>query len=516
MEETINRKKTGKVYIVGAGPGDPGLITVKGVSCIKEADVIIYDHLAPVELLEFAQEAAELIYAGKQGGAHTLSQDDINDLLVRKAKAGYVVVRLKGGDPFIFGRGGEEARVLATAGIPFEIVPGVTSAIAAPAYAGIPITHRRYNSTIAFIAGHEDPTKEGCSINWSKIATGVGTLIFLMGVKNLPYITNRLIDGGRDPDTPVAVIRWASTPKQITVTGTLKDIVRRSQEAGIGPPAVIVVGEVVSLRKELNWFESRPLFGKTVIVTRTREQASELTGRLKGLGAECVEFPTIKLVPTTDWSLLDRAIDTISSYDWLIFTSVNGVRLFFQRLYEKGKDVRALNSLLLGAIGSATSESLARYGIRVDTIPETYRAEGIVDALAKEPIKGKRFLLPRAKDARSVLPQKLREMGALVDEIPIYHTEVVREKTDDLKRRLKEGTIDLLTFTSSSTVRNFRALFSQEEFESLCTGPIVACIGPITAETAKDLGLQVHIVPEIYTIPALCDSIERYFNAQKC
>jgi len=504
--------KEGKVYLVGAGPREPDLVTVRAVECLKRADVVIYDFLAAPELLKHVREGAETIYVGKKGGDHTLSQDKINEVMVARAKQGRTIVRLKGGDPFIFGRGGEEAEVLAEAGIQFEVVPGVTSAVAAPAYAGIPLTHRLYTSTVAFVTGHEDPTKKHSSIDWSKLATGVGTLVFLMGVKNLAKIAERLMAAGRDPETPVAVVRWGTTPQQTTVVGTLDTIVAEVQAADLKPPATIVVGEVIKLRDSLNWFEKRALFGRTVVVTRARAQASELVRRLSDLGAACLESPTIKVVPPEDWSPLDAAIDNLGTYDWLVFTSVNGVSFFFERLYEKDNDVRALKDVSTAAIGPTTAKRLRDFGLKSDIIPETYRAESIVEAFKQEPMNGKRVLLPRAKEARSVLPVELRKMGAIVDEIAAYQTEQPRENVDVLIRRLEEGSIDLLTFTSSSTVRNFKALLPPERFESLIKGVTVAAIGPITAETARELGFKVDIMAQDYTIDGLCEAILRHYK----
>jgi len=327
----------GKAYLVGAGPGDPGLITVKGLECIKKADVLIYDFLASSILLKYASENAEIIYVGKKGSHHTFSQDYINALIIEKTKGGKTVTRLKGGDPFIFGRGGEEAEVLIRAGIPFEIVPGVTSAIAVPAYAGIPLTHRKFTSTLAFVTGHEDPTKEKSNIDWESLAKGIGTIVFLMGVKNLSRIADRLMSHDMDPDTQVALVRWGTTAKQMTVTGTLENIAERVKAAGLKAPAIIIVGHVVKFRETMKWFEDRPLMGRHIVVTRARDQASELVKRLFNLGAECIECPTIKTVPPENTTPLDTAIDHLSSYEWLIFTSVNGVNFFFNRLFEKTK-----------------------------------------------------------------------------------------------------------------------------------------------------------------------------------
>jgi uroporphyrinogen III methyltransferase/synthase len=501
-----------KVYLVGAGPGDPELITVKGLECIKKADVLIYDFLASPLLLKHASENTEIIYVGKKGGDHTLSQDRINALIVEKAKSGSTVTRLKGGDPFIFGRGGEEAEVLIEAGIPFEIVPGVTSAIAAPAYAGIPLTHRKFTSTVAFVTGHEDPAKEGSSIDWESLVKGIGTIVFLMGVKNLPHITDRLLSHGMDPKTPVALVRWGTTPRQFTVTGTIDTIVERVKAAGLKPPAIIVVGHVVKLRETMKWFENRPLMGRSIVVTRAREQASELVKRLSDLGAECIECPTIKTAPPEDIKPLDTALDHLSSYAWLIFTSVNGVNFFFNRLFEKNKDVRALNHVQTAVIGPATAERLFDFGFKSDIVPESYRAESVVKAFAKEDIAGKKILLPRAKEARPVLPLELTRMGAVVDEVTAYCTKAVKENADVIIERLKERTIDMITFTSSSTVKNFRALLPPEGLDNLIQGVTVAGIGPITADTARNLGFDVHIVAESYTIDGLCEAIQQYYH----
>lgn len=502
----------GKVYLVGAGPGDPELITLKGLECIKNADVIIYDYLASPSLLKHAREHAEIIYVGKKGGDHTLSQDRINALIAEKAQKGFTVTRLKGGDPFIFGRGGEEAEVLIDARIPFEIIPGVTSAIAAPAYAGIPLTHRKFTSTIAFVTGHEDPAKAESNIDWAALAKGIGTLVFLMGVKNLPHITDRLMHHGMSPDTPVALVRWGTTPKQTTVSGTLDTIVERTKAAGLKPPAIIVVGHVVKLREKMRWFETRPLMGRCVVVTRAREQASDLVKRLSDLGAECLECPTIKVSPPQDVKPLDRAMENLSSYDWLIFTSVNGVNFFFERLFQKNKDVRALKDIHTAVIGPATEKRLFDFGLKSDIVPESYRAESVVKAFAGKDVTGRKILLPRAKEARPVLPLELKKMGAIVDEVTAYCTHAVKDNTDVLSARLKERSIDMITFTSSSTVKNFRALFPNEDLKDLMRGVTIASIGPVTADTARDLGFDVHIIAESYTIPGLCQAILTHFS----
>ena len=501
----------GKVYLVGAGPGMPDLITLRGVKCLREADVVIYDFLA-ANLLQHVPSGTETIYVGKKQGKHTVQQEAINRMLVDKAREGCTVVRLKGGDPFIFGRGGEEAKVLAAHGIPFEVVPGVTAGVAAAAFAGIPLTMRGYNTSVAFVTGHEDPTKLVSTIEWSKLATGVGTLVIFMGVKNLVDIVERLIAGGRDPGTPTAVIRWGATPLQFTVVGTLDTIVDQVRGAGLKPPAVIVVGKVVELRKQINWFEAKPLFGKVVVVTRTRQQASDLVARLSSLGAECLECPTIRVVPPDDWVPLDQAIGRLETYDWLVLTSVNGVNFFFERLFQQGRDVRALSGVRIATIGPATARRLRDFGFKSDIVPESYVAESVIDAFKDEAVRGKRVLLPRAKEARPVLPVEIRKMGAHVDEIAAYQTEPVSEGMDNLIGRLEDHRVDMVTFTSSSTVKNFKAALPPERFEELMSGIKTACIGPITSKTAKELGFMVDIEATEYTIPGLCEAILAYYS----
>ncbi len=506
----------GKVYLVGAGPGDPGLLTIKGRDCISRADVVIYDYLANRAFLEYAKEGAELIYVGKRGGEHTMSQEEINGLIMEKAREGLTVARLKGGDPFIFGRGGEEARELAKRGIPFEVVPGVTSAIAVPAYAGIPLTHREFNATVAFITGHEDPTKEESAISWDKISTGAGTLVFLMGVGNLRKIAYNLMTHGRPGETPVAVIRRGTVAEQETVVGTLENIGELAEKEGIKPPAVIVVGEVVGLREELNWYEKRPLFGRRIVVTRAREQASEFLSRLSELGAQCIQFPTIKVVPPQSWDALDRAIRHLDRYQWILFTSVNGVRYFFERMGYYGDDARSLGGIMIGAIGPKTAQALREKGIEPDLVPAEYRAEAIVEAMKELGMKGKRVLLPRAAVAREVLPIELARMGAIVDEVPAYDTVRPDQDTGYVKELLKNRAVDMVTFTSSSTVRNFADMFKAEggALQEWMKQVAVACIGPVTAKTARDNGFTVTLTPRQYTIDSFTESIVAYFASR--
>lgn len=507
------KAKKGKVYLVGSGPGDPGLLTLKGKECIEKADVVVYDYLANRVFLEYARKGAELIYVGKEGGRHTMSQDNINSLIVSKAHQGLNVVRLKGGDPFIFGRGGEEALELVKAGISFEVVPGVTSAIAVPAYAGIPLTHRDFTATVAFITGHEDPAKETSGIAWDKLATGIGTLVFLMGVGNLPKIAASLMEHGRSSDTPVAVIRAGTVPGQRTITGSLGNIADKAQKENIKPPAIIVVGDVVSLRKELNWFEERPLFGKRIVVTRAREQASDFVACLSELGAECVEFPTIEVIPPPSWKDLDRAIGNLETYQWLVFTSVNGVKYFFERLEDSGQDVRDLKGIRIAAIGPKTADAIREKGVNADLVPEEYRAEAVVEAFRKHRVAGSRILLPRAAEAREVLPQELERMGAAVEVVEAYRTVKPEGDKDEIRAMLVKGDIHMVTFTSSSTVNNFMEMFEGESDQLLkwMEKVTVACIGPVTAKTAEQRGLSVQITPSDYTIEALAKAIVDYF-----
>jgi len=500
----------GKVYLIGAGPGDPGLFTLKGKRCLEEADVVVYDYLANPRLLRYAKPNAELIYVGKQADQHTLPQEEIGRLLVARASQGKVVARLKGGDPFIFGRGGEEAEELAAAGIPFEVVPGVTSAVAAPAYAGIPLTHRDFTSTVAFVTGHEDPAKEETSIAWDKIATGIGTLVFFMGVGQLPEIVGKLMRHGRSPSTPAAVIRWGTRAEQEVVTGTLADLADKCR--GMKPPALIVVGEVVALREKLRWFEALPLAGKRILITRAREQASSFAAVLEAAGAEVVEFPTITFTAPESWGPLDAAIGRLREYRWVIFTSANGVRFFWQRLQAAGRDIRDLAGITVCAIGPATAAALHSLGIRADIVPTEFKAEALVEAIGTDDLRGSRVLLARAAESREVIPEELTRRGALVDVVPAYRTVKGAPDTEGLRTMLRDGKIHAVTFTSSSTVKHFLDLVGEEARE-LLKSVVVASIGPITAETAARHGIVSHVVPENYTIPALADALVKHFQS---
>lgn len=494
----------GKVYLIGAGPGDPGLLTLRARDLLSRADVVVYDYLANESFLKFCRKDAELVYVGKKGGDHTLSQDGINRLLVDRAFQGSEVARLKGGDPYIFGRGAEEAQELLQAGIDFEVIPGVTSAVAAPAYAGIPLTHRKHASSVSFITGHEDPDKAESAHNWPSLATGTSTLVFFMGVKNLPHISRSLIQAGMDPETPAALVRWGTTCRHRSMVSTIKDIPGQAMDQGFKPPSLLVVGQVVQLRNELNWFERLPLLGKGVVVTRAREQASGLLEQLRELGACCFEFPTIEIQPLPDYSGVQEAITALSGYDWLVFTSVNGVRYFWMELERTGLDARALGGRLVAAIGPATAEALEQRGIRPDFVPDKYVAESVVQGLLKLGARGKKVLIPRAMVAREVLPRELEKAGARVDILPVYQTGLAQKSGLEILEPLQDGQVHYITFTSSSTVENFFSLVQPGEIaDHQKKGLKLVCIGPVTAGTLQGFGLQADISPENYTIPGL-------------
>lgn len=502
---------TGKVYLVGAGPGDPGLLTLKGCELIQRADVILYDALVSPRLLRYARPEAELLFVGKRGGQPSIPQDEIEKILIQRAQAGKIVVRLKGGDPFIFGRGGEEALVLVQAGIDWEVVPGVTSAIAAPAYAGIPLTQREFTSTVAFITGHEDPERKESRIDWQKLSTGVGTMVFLMGVSNLDAIVKELIHHGRSAQTPCAVVMWGTLPKQKTVTGNLLNIVEKTQEAKLASPSVFVVGEVVRLRDQLDWFEKGPLFGKRVLVTRAREQASVLLDALEKLGADAVEFPTIRIVPPEDWTAVDEAIQRLDDFNWIIFTSVNGVKIFFDRLRTLSKDIRNLKGLKIAAIGEITRRELEDRMLHVDLSPSEFVSEALLDEFKKiENLKGQSFLLPRAEQARIVLSEGLRNLGAEVTEVALYRT--LPDSSTGNKNHVNEifDGLDWVTFTSSSTVKNFVTGLGNL-FEKVKGSFKVASIGPITSGTIREAGLKVDLEAKTHTINGLVEEMIRYY-----
>lgn len=510
------RGSMGKVYLVGAGPGDPKLLTLRGKECLEQADVVLYDYLANPALLANVSNQAECLYVGRRGRGKYPVQEEINRLLIERSRAGKTVVRLKGGDPFVFGRGGEEAEALASAGVEFEIIPGVTAAIAAPAYAGIPVTHRTLASTVTFVTGHEDPDKPSTGLEWSRLATSHGTLVFLMGMKNLPSIVANLTAEGLPANTPTGIIRWGTRAAQQTVVGTLADIVEKAEAANLEPPTVIVVGDVVRLRPQLNWFEQRPLFGKRILMTRAKEQVMELAERLASFGAEPIEAPTIQIVPPVDWAPVDRAIRAIDMYEWVIFTSVNGVAKFMTRLGTNGLDSRCLAGKTICCIGPRTAKELEKFGVRADHVPANYQAEGVLAMLGAQDVAATRFLIPRAEVARELLPDELRARGAHVDVVPVYRTIIPDGKATGWRQQLIDRQIHAVTFTSSSTVRNFVTILGGiEQVRSLVQSVVVVCIGPITAKTAEEYGMTVSVMPEENTIPALVDAIVWHYGSRE-
>jgi uroporphyrinogen III methyltransferase/synthase len=486
------------VYLVGAGPGDPGLLTRRAAELVARADVLVYDALVNPVILDARRADAEMVYVGKRGGDHSRTQEQINALLVELGRGGRSVVRLKGGDPFVFGRGGEEALALREAGVPFEVVPGVTAGVAASAYAGIPVTQRGITSSLTLLTGHEDPTKPDTDLDWDALAR-VGTLVFYMGVGRMEENFRRLSAAGMSGETPAAVIEWGTYPRQRTVTGTTQTLPALAKEAGIGAPALVVVGEVVGLREQLRWFDARPLSGRRVLVTRARAQASDLADELAALGAEVVQFPTIRIADAPDPSALGDAASRAAEFDWIVFTSANGVERFWEALAGLGRDTRSLGAARVCAIGPATAAALEARGVRADLVPGEYVGEGVVDALASaDELTGKRILLPRAEIARSALPDGLRGHGAEVTEVAAYRTVPDGADADGVRARLAKGEIDYVTFTASSTVRNFVDLAGTD-----LGGARVVSIGPITSATVRELGLRVHAEATEFTIPGL-------------
>jgi uroporphyrinogen III methyltransferase/synthase len=506
----MGRDKTGECFLVGAGPGDLGLATLRAKECIERAEVIVYDYLCSPEMLRWAPESAELIFAGKKAGAHTLTQEQINALLVEKTRAGKNVVRLKGGDPFLFGRGGEEAQALAAAKLPFIIVPGVSSAIAGPAYAGIPVTHRGKNSHVTFFTGHEDPEKSESAVDFAALAKLGGTQVMLMGVERIGAIAQEMMANGVRKNLPVALVRWATTERQQSLIGTLENIAQKVATEGFAPPAIAVFGDVVDLRDQLNWFEKRPLSGRRIVVTRTRTQAGALTEQLRQLGADVIELPTIRIEPPTDLRAFAELVQDAHGYDWIVFTSPNGVNAFFDLFYKLYDDAREIGGARIAAIGPATAQRVKEFRLHVDLQPEEFVAEALVREFQKEGgVENLRILIARAEKARDLLPKELSALGAIVDEGFAYRT--VPETRDDVgaRRRLLEEGADLITFTSSSTVENFLALGLPWP-----AGMQVASIGPITSKTARDRGLEVAVEARRHDVPGLTEAIRKFFSAQ--
>jgi uroporphyrinogen III methyltransferase/synthase len=499
--------KNGKVFLVGAGPGDLGLVTLRAKECIETADVIVYDHLANPDMLNWARDEAEIIYAGKQPG-ESRTQQEITSLLIEKAREGKQVLRLKGGDPFVFGRGAEEAQEIAAAGIPFEIVPGITSAIAAPAYAGIPVTHRAHNSHVTFFTGHEDPTKRESAIDYAALTKLGGTQVMLMGVERLADVTTEMLKHGVRSNLPVALVRWATTGQQETLTGTVSDIAQKVSSKNFEAPAVAVFGDVVSLRNTLNWYEKRPLLGKRIVVTRTRKQASALSNKLRGLGAHVIELPTIRIEPPTNLREFAELVQDAHAYDWIVFTSANGVEAFFEIFFKLYDDVREIGGVRIGAIGSATAQRVRDFHLHVDLQPQEFVAEAVVREFKKQgSVENERILLVRAEKARDVLSKELSAAGAIVDEGLAYRTVPETRDTSGAQRQLAQGGADLITFTSSSTVENFLALGLPWPKEMR-----IASIGPITSKTMRDHGLNVDIEARRHDIDGLMQAIRELFG----
>jgi uroporphyrinogen III methyltransferase/synthase len=501
-------QESGRCYLVGAGPGDLGLVTLRAKQLIERAQVIVYDYLCNPEMLQWAPETAEIIYAGKKAGAHTLEQDEINALLVERARAGKQVVRLKGGDPFLFGRGGEEAQALAVAGTPFEVVPGVTSAIAAPAYAGIPVTHRGITSHVIFFTGHENPAKTESCIDFEALAKMGGTQVMLMGVERIEAIAQKMRDHGVRADLPVALIRWGTTGHQEVICGTLRDIAQQVAETNFAPPAIAVFGEVVSLGKELHWQDQRPLAGRRIVVTRTRKQAGALSDQLRDLGAEVIELPTIRIEPPSDLRAFAELVQDAHAYDWIVFTSPNGVTAFFEMFYKLYDDARDIGGARIAAIGPATAQRVRSFHLKVDLQPDEFVAEAVVREFKKEgDIENLRILIARAEEARDLLPNELGALGAIVDVAFAYRTVAeTRDRTEARSRLAREGA-DMITFTSSSTVENFLGLGLPWP-----AGMKVASIGPITSKTARDRGLTIAVEATRHDIPGLVDAIRRFYR----
>ena len=508
----------GKVYLVGAGPGDPELLTVKGKRALAEADIVIYDRLANPKLLAFAREEAERIYAGKASDRHALSQEELNTLLVTRAASGSVVCRLKGGDPFLFGRGGEEALALVAAGIAWEYVPGVSSAFAVPGYAGIPVTHRSLSSSVAVITGHEDPARAEPDRDWAALVAGVETLVFLMGAERLPGLVARLLEAGRSSETPSAVIRWGTMSSQITIAAPLGDLVARCMEAVGAPagdpaacpgalralsPATLVVGQVAGLRPQLQWWDRGPLFGRRIAVTRAAEQAGGLARWIEAGGGEAILCPTIRIRALPDLDLTQLA----TPYDWIVFTSANSVRSLVGALRSAGGDVRRLGTARIAAIGPGTAAALDGAGLHVDFVPSVSVAEAVVEEFPGS-VSGRRILLPRAREAREVLPERWRAAGAAVDVLPVYETIPDPEGASRLRECLASDTVDVITFTAASTVRSLVRSLGTSSFGRAQ----VVCIGPITAAAATELGVRVDVVAETHTVPGLQAALEQLFG----
>jgi uroporphyrinogen III methyltransferase / synthase len=499
---------TGTVYLVGAGPGDPGLLTLRGAELLARADVIVYDALVNAALLKTVPAQAEIIYGGKRAKDHAIPQEELNKLLIERARAGKTVVRLKGGDPYVFGRGGEEAVQLAEAGVPFEVVPGVSSFVAVPNYAGIPLTHRDFCSRVTLVTGHGDPAKEEASIDWPSVAKTPGTQVIMMGTDRIGHIAQTLIGHGMAPTTPIAVIRWGTTARQQSIEGTLANIGAITAREKIAPPTVAVIGEVVKLREKLNWFEKRPLFGQRVVVTRSREQAGKLAGRLTELGAEVIEIPTIKFEPPTKREPVVDALLELNSYDWLVFTSANGVTQFFEYFFRQHHDMRDIGGARIAAVGPATANKVKELHLQVDLMPDEATAAHIAKAFTEfETIENLKICLLRAEVANPELPKELESLGAIVDDIALYKTVPETEDRGGAALQLKEAGADWILFTSPSTVEHFQARIDLPGLRKQFPDLKIGSIGPETSKALAVLGLTPTIEPGEHTVEGLIDAL---------
>jgi uroporphyrinogen III methyltransferase / synthase len=502
----------GRVYLVGAGPGDPGLLTLRAAELLRGAEVLLHDALVSDAVVALAPPACERIFVGKRGGAHSMAQDEIEALMIAKARAGKNVVRLKGGDPFVFGRGGEEAEALQAAGIAFEIVPGISSASAAPAYAGIPLTHREHAAAFTVLTGHEDPNKPASTLDWAKLADPKRTLIVLMATGTLREIAAQLVAHGLAADTPAAVVQDGTLPSQRVAAGQLSTIADAAAGAKIAAPAVVIVGAVASLRDRLRWFESRPIFGKRVLITRAGHQSETFARALLGRGAEPIVAPAIAIEAAADPSAADQALSQLDSYEWVVFTSQNGVDAFFERLGRKKRDARAIGGARVAAIGQRTAERLRNYGIRADLVPESFIGEEVANAVIAQSRAGDRVLVFRAAEARDVLPRMLDEAGRPVTEVAAYETVVPSD--DGFAQKVARA--DVVTFTSAGTVRGFATLLGGDAAAAAAArGRCVACIGPITAQAATEIGIPVDVVATVFTTSGLLDALEAHFALRR-
>ncbi|MGE4283229.1 MAG: uroporphyrinogen-III C-methyltransferase [Clostridia bacterium] len=498
----------GKVYLVGAGPGDYKLITLRAFELIQKADVLVYDRLVNKKILKYRSSDCELIYVGKKPDQHTLTQDQINDVLIGKAKEGKVIVRLKGGDPFIFGRGGEEAEYIRQHGFDFEIVPGISSFYSCPAYAGIPVTHRDFSTSVHVITGHEEDGKE--DVDYPTLARLSGTLVFLMGMKNIGLIAEKLMENGKSASTPAAVIHWGTTSRQRTVTSTLADIERTVKENHITSPSVLVVGDVVSLHSKLDWLTRKPLFGKRILVTRTVSQASVLIERIEALGGDAIELPTIRISKPMNYGEIDKALGEIDTYNWLVFTSVNGVEGFFNRMRDIKIDIRRLGNIKIFAIGTKTREKIESMGLQISVMPNSFNSLEAVKELSKYIISKDRVLFPTSNLAKETISNTLTDKGATVRQIEVYRTEPNTEADPELLEDIKKGSIDVITFASSSAVENFVKISGTD-----ISSAKICSIGPMTTETAQSLGLSVTETAANATMDELMDAILKVCGVER-